>query len=1397
MIKRKKIVQILCLVLVMVLFSRAARTQLAAGMSLDAVGDSGGAVTTAYKTIVSTVKEYQTKLQEALTAVKGLPGQLKGGNLTFLSKVPGTKKAPESLSVKFNDPEAVEQVFYELFLQYPSNSAEVKSGYENKGVELYYDTMVELKTATDSLLAKLDEQRKRIDNLKDLQAISDSQANEENGEDSEQDSGAEKMQYYNAYRAQFEFNRLLRIVEEVVAMRNLYEAVRILQQPRLIAPAEAPEEEEEDTTKSSFIFGRETMAFAQQLYQAPVASSQSLDKSADLTSDIKQPSAKTLSAAPSASKGFALGNKAEPATLQKVSNQAQFAADTLSRNKTDGLALQKMNSADNALIKDTEHDSKPKAKRANRSTVKFAVPAAPEADSPFNGAESELRAISKLSDILLTTNEAIEVHNIIQRMPEYKDMYVKYEKFKQLHEVAVDAVKTADQCVIQYIGRRYKDPNNVWFGQSTPPENTNDYDGRKGLSGWTIATFEVANASIGNEIDIDSFAEQDIDASKVSDTLQVSDINKIADPKEVSSSFASPSKEQEFSDATREVGLLNWQIGRKAAQLLADDQRSENPKFGKPEHEFPLWNDQRSYYDQYIEGKYENMKAYLNKLDVSQSAIGLLSLISNEQSEDEGNAISDGINKIRNYLKGGLGASPKSLSLGAGLKNTEQLSELKASSSAISQGMNPISDDIGNISLSNSQGMSSTLLLSKTASIQSLKKRQKQELLAYERKLESLNAQLDNVSDNINELTSKINSVDEQARKNENEVKTAQSEIEMMDKRGTSVHSSTYVMSQKTFTDSGAAYAENIDQLAELRTENKKLKNNRDKIYDQINIVNSQIAAINQKYQERLVDLEMDFDSRIETLQQSSPIATTLGNIANTLNLSGGEISSLLSKVDSLVGIARQCASSAIQKHLSELQAMSKNDTLYINANNKLVVEKHAALIEKLKKLPEDCFTAHVRLITKGTTLGVSAVVSRLSEIFSDNITTEICAKHDCTAPDSQYFVGLPAKARDFTAPHAPLTSYYPPIRDMVHLDTIDYRNIEKGDDGKISRTAFLDYGPSQPYIWELLLSDKAYVEKGVNLSKVLNKGGEAKAFMRGYMLPCRKGKYIVDISKNAKYQIIDTQQHNSEENIERHKQLQQCVDIKVKNFVAFVMVNDTDVKDTVTASFEEELEEDPTTSELGMFLKYTNGTLRINDRPYDGFSTIVRKEDKAEKDGELELSATDNAYERAMFAKNQIGDFLHFVDKERQIKKNLDRLEISIGEVKENLKEVFAKIGFELKEDLNLANSSDYDYVINQLKTRKNVLTGEISEDLGGISYGNPTVKERFDKVNNLYLSLIQDSQALTSLSANSEAGSVLESAIKTARANEKVVEKTRKDGYSAIQKEIEEYEQPVCMPY
>ena len=1289
---KKTLKKIIICLLVGFLCNSSAKAQLTGGISIE--GPRNGAMATGIgkKAGIGKLKEVYRQIQEKVTKIMGELGKLLGEQETYLAKTPGTKKIKDGGSVDLHDKEAIAEVFYELFLQYPSTDNAVNYAYEKQGVHLYYDTMVEVQSAADALLERLNDQRDRIEALQAEGFDGGEQSS--GGADQGASDEYKKKIYHNAYKMQFELNRLLRITEEVVALRNQYEAVRLLRQPRAFPAAPAKESGSSEVKKSSFLSGHTQVAFAQML-------------SENVRGNLQSSAA---------------------ANVQKISVGVESSA------KSSAV------SSDSTVL---------------RSSIKFSVPNTTAQEAPFDGNEDDLAAIARITEVKKVIDDAMYVHNVIQKMPEYKDSYMQYKLLLELHEKAVDSIKTADQCVIKYLGRRYDEPNSVWFGQATPPADTCDYDSRKGLSGWAITAFEVANASSGNGLDIDAFSEQEMDSSlSASDEVKDTSAEEHEEGERMfANALSSPEKEQEFSNMVRDLSLLNWQIGRKAALLLTEDQYSKNPKFGKAARPFPLWNDQRSYYNQYLSGKYGNMKAYINGLDVSEAALDLFKLINNSQKDEDDRLNGNYASSISNYLS-------------------------EHTPSAVT----------------------SKLLSSKTAALAAINRKQDNELAVFETSLRAYQEQLASVSAAINEMTDKINRLDAEMRENEAKAENAKKEIEMMDKRNKTVYSSSYVMAKQTFNEAGEAHAKNIVQQGKLKAENKKLKNKRDTLYAKIDTINNKISAIQDKYNEEIVAVEMDYDERISALQNQSQTAVTLTDVATKLKFKKSRLYSLLNIVDNLVSEARSCAVQAIDAHYQSLTEMAKNDQLYMNSNNPKVVDMHVALINKLKNLPKECFIVQAKSVASDLTIGYSTIVSRLTEIFKAPINSKICAENDCTSPDSQYFVGLPAKARDFTAPHTPLTAHYPPVRDMVHFDTTDYRNIKIGSGGKIARNAFLNYGAKQPYIWELLLSDKAFVERGVNLAAVLHKGGEAKAFMRGQMLPCRYGRLIVDIDKKAKYQITDIDRHDSKENIARWKDLGPCRDLRISagifGLLSVYNVYDVEVDDTVRAGSEEEIV-DPYSSELGMFLRYNGGNVKINERPYEGFSTIIKKEEKAKKKGKLDFDATDNAYERAMFNKNQIGDFLYFVDKERTIKKNVDMLEISMEEFKETIKEIFAAMNFELKEDLDLSKSEDYDYVLKKLQTRKNTFVGQISSELETIKHNNPVVKERFDVVNNYYNALVQDAQSLVVLGPNTESGSPLEASIKTAKANQKVLEKTRKEGYSALKREINNYEQPVCMPY
>ena len=1297
-----KMVRFFSLTLVAVcLINSSANAQLIFGASFDFAGDAGGAMQNVQQTLTTIQEEVVAKVKKNVTKIKAGLEKYAGKINKLLGKIPGVKEADEGGSVDIYDADAVQTAFKELFLQYPSTDPRINTAYEKKGVHLYYDSLVEIRTAITGLEDQLASLRSEVEQFGE-QAV-----NPDAGGDAA-DSEDESAVYYNAYLANRKFNDILKITEEVVAMQNQYFAVRNLRQPRAVLPASAPvESTEPQKTSSSTISIHNSFAFAQQFKLKNVASK--------LVAKVKD--------------------------TKTVKTTAKKALSNATANEQD--------SKDDGM---------------------FVTHAAPAPASLLSGNENDLASLSKISDIQKTLTKAMDVHNVIQHMPSYRDLYKQYDLYKRLHVEAVAAVGAADKCVLQYLGRRYEEPNTVWYGQKNAPKDTCDYDNRKGLSGWTISLFQVTNAALSSGLDVDAFGEMDIDTSNAPATASSTEINLEEmeannDSSKSSFAFASPSKEKEFSDSTRQIELLNWEIGRKAAQLLAADQYSENPVYGKAKNPYPLWNDQKAYYDQYLSGKYENIKSYIRYLDVNSIAIGLVDLLNNGEEESEGKET-----------------------------NAEAIEIMEKAISS--------SDTV------NSRAMA--LLSQKAGELTKLQAKHAKALAPNEARLDDLLQQLDAWTALINDTNEEINAVDEESLQNKTKVDASYNQMEIMHQKNITT-GSTYAMAKHTIEEAGAAYSANIEKLGELRVNVKRFEKARDKVQEQINLLQEEIDEQKQGQQSEIATLEEDYETKFNELQGS------LGEVKTLLSYYGNlkskykrwTLKGLVNKVDGIVEEARTCAIEMVDAHYQSLKGMSADNSLYMTYKSPTVAQKHVNLISNLKNLPKDCLRQKAASAVGLLNVDPEDVISIARSLFKSALVKSICSNYDCNKPDEQYFVGVPAKPRDFTAPKAPLTANYPPVRDIVHLDTTDFKKIEmvnkknklSSNYGRINKGSFLNYGVEMPYVWQLMLSDKAYVEKSMNLAAALSRGGEDKAFMRGTMRPCRNGHYMLDVKlmggSNAKYSVVDTTKKDNDtpENIKMLNSLPYCSDLRITNPLT-LRVEDIDVDKKIDGASEEKIK-GLNPSELGMFLSYTKGKLYINSRPLYGYMMLIDKEKKAEKKGKYELSAEDNIYNRAMFTTNQIGEFLTFVDKETNIRKNVDEIQAGIEEVKEELKTLFEEMGFELKENFNLALDSDYNYIISKLKERKNTLVSEASEKLGTVSKGNPTVNERLNKVDNAYRSLVQDSTALVNITFRTKSGSPLTESIKSEKANQKVIEKSRNEGYSAIEKEIKNYKQPVCMPY
>ncbi len=1444
----KKFLRKTCIIfslLLSIVWANSASAQLPFAASFDFGAEIKGVIQdiqAAFKTVetnvVGTIKGSLSKLQAAFD-------QYSGKITKVFDKIPGTKDfkigsslginsgsggsvlgsvfggssssglGSSSQSVDIYNAESVQKAFTELFLTYPSNEKKVQIAYDNKANKFYYDTLIEVKATITGLEEQLDKLRKEVEDFSE-QAMSAPEGGASSGDSegatsSEDESGI----IYNAYLANRKFNDILKVTEEVVALQNQYYAAKLLRRPRSVAPS-TPKE----TEQHSFLQFNQTIANAQfvknmsnnkSYFQTgkkePASATPSVSKSVGeqhISNDVKQSwdnikdtqdtQNDDLSFVTNDNEINIVTNDEKTPTLEKPQNEEPVLT-------TNGSGSDFIKGSGNNNI----YSSPEAASVSLDSDDFFAVPEAPETSSPLKYSQAELNAINQVSEAQKIVDKAADVHNLLQQLPSYKDTFVQYEKIKLLHDKSVLSLEGADNCVIKYINNYYNNPNNVWYGQSTEPTDHCDYDNRKGLSGWAITQYQLVNASSGNNIDIGEMTNPvpgvedgdpelvEMDTNKLkskSEGFIVPEINaddeykdsvEYIDPEKkteerdgetesLEDNFTDSNKAKEFSNSSREVSLINWQIGKAAACTLVKDQDNQShPLYGQPHKKYALWNDVRSYYMQYITGKYGNMKAYLRQLKLGSSALRIVEVFNSAvTNEEERVANENDINAIASTLS----------------NQTSDPSNLE------------------------------TLIQARDATIASIKQSQKTTMEAKQKKLDNINKKIDFYAQRISQINGEINRLNEEddevedsinsldgaISRSRNSMDSAQQSIDTLNKRGANIFSSLFSQAREKIQGArDKLFGKNgddgfIGRKGILKIEAKNLENARKKEKEKAAKLIEEVEALKIQFANDLSNAEFNAEMAIVEAQENMPVSSFSSEvITNNTN-----IIPMIAKASVLVDKAKECAETLIDEHLANLKSMAEGDVLYMNSNNPNVVNKHRQLINNLKNLPSSCLISTVESQIGNLSITPQAIMTVLQNIFEAAITEDICSEYDCDNPDSDYFVGIIARKRDFTAPMGPLKDTYATIRDVVHLDTTDYKSIQKTEDGHISRDSLLDSGIILPDIWRRILSD-GFVERSVNLADILNKGGEDKAFMRGMMLPCRlNGHYIIDIDEDhGKYKVIDTHIDNSAANTSRYSKLSDCAELKMgAHALGLYTIKDTDVKKDLVGNSSAGSIEDPVSSELGMLLKYEDGHLSINDAPYDGFEMLIEKEKKAEKKGKYKINAKENIYQRAMFSKNQIGEFLHFMDKEKQAREKLEQAEEDIAEVRETLKTTLSALGFELSDNVNLAVDEDYEEIVQKLKASKSKIMGQANAQLNKIDHSNPDVNERYEKAHNTYMALLQDNLVLVNISDNTEAGSSLSESIEREKANKKVVEKSRKDGYDALDDEIENYEQPICIP-
>ena len=1320
------------------------------------------------------------------------------------------------------DPASVQAAIYELFFEYPVDCNDkdkpdnklICQAYDNLAQEFYEDTIIELYTSTREFEKQFEMLENSINELET--ALNEGKKGAESPDD-------ENGVWKNAYNAYDTMNSILKIIEEVEAMRIQYSAAQAIG-TRTVYPMTPESEDKKNDAKTdkgalNTLTSEEVkLAHAKYHKQETLQFAQKFVETAENVGKNSMDSAEFQ-------KNYVVEEKqAQPEIINSSSSIKQNAL-TLGKNK-------------------------PVYKRA----INFVT--APESDlkSPYADNQENLALLEKLNKAYENLKTAIEVHNQIKGLSTIQEQYETYNRTKKLHEKALQSLKLSEQCAINYYREMYDNPEKMWNG-GVSIDDAGDLSKRKGISGWAVTAYNLAKAEdTGMVVGADSFSEISADTSALEGKDEkdrdriLTRVDSIKITKD-DGGFKDAAQEAKVNESLQESERLAWNIGSQAAQMLALDQakNGKNGKWGKAHKLYPIWKDTQAYYMQYLEGKYDGIKKRLNALnmlDLSLLVAEKLNDLVESQEERQHNAsalsnLSAKIKKEKAEATSDIDAviSSKKAKLDQLYNAKEQkLANLARQKQNIINNINEIQKEIDKLSLESQDTMeqkqaAETIAAAMEDKIKRLYKRQldlpttkvleieteeyKQDINAtvlerqsyntyrgvYEQTQRLANAQMSvNTDKNI-----ETENFSQENIKTYIETKNVVKEIENDENQD-------LIEAQAVLEDSRQKSIELGNKLVDLAKQIEKLKEEQKTLKTRIEReITPQEDAIKSQYVIDTNEVTLSFDKKIQAEEEKYAKALQkIDNLSlaayykehfNTPVTTGvGELylfslPDILQTAQNLISDTRNAVNEMISDTLDEMSAMG--DNLYNPNYHEQVVSYHKELMNKLKTLPQKElieFSSNINSYSKN-----AGIMALLKTIYQAYIVEDACTYNYCYTDDIEYFVSNNGKRRDFRAPMIVPEIPLPSMREMVYFDYQTYDNIAKTNDGKIAAGELLQNIPYVPEIWKYILRSPAYIEKDIDLSTIVIPSPERLA--NGGIYPCLYKGYLVT-SLGDKYKlygkmsnVFSAAEVKNEEDTYRQilgKGYQPCQNIEISGSGRYLTVKNIaeDVSGEAEVKSYSEFKESLNNSELGQLLAYNEG-LKYNTLAEKAFKRLS----EINKNGDDQQKQKDVLYEISSLNQNQIGDFLKKVDFEQECRQNMAEMSVEIRSTQKTLNELFLKIGFEPKPDFNLSKEDDYNQAYDVLlRYRNQLLASAISEIKDIQANDNEVIAERMTKLNNLIKALQRDSKAYTVLEETSEDNAELDENIKSEQANRKVLAKHKKEAEEDFKKQLNQIGNVYC---
>ncbi len=994
-----------------------------------------------------------------------------------------------------------------------------------------------------------------------------------------------------------------------------------------------------------------------------------------------------------------------------------------------------------------------------RMGVEFASPKEADNEHPLVDAEEQMEELSNLTPVEVKVNEAMSVHNMLKQLKEYRKVAEQVVTARKDHQRSLEKLQKAEQCAINFMGHYFSDPVKPWSDVSLE-KYVNNHEVRGGISRWAVDAYETAKAAETSTISTDDVAQMSFDADTQADLQDDPDMKKAEKLSQNTTISVNTSKQEASAEESRRSAILPWQIGAEAVKLLWADAGD----WGRPTN-VEVWEDAKTFYNQYLRRKYDNIRSYLKSFTRDDVLALIISRLRGQETD---------------------------------ISETKYQQQLKKSRAEAASQM---------VSTTNSRVQYNAASRKKLESLQQQR--------------ETLVSRLDKANDNVNEKRNTIADIRSVAEDSATQAidgivnaevvfpavgQTTVSEVKIEDKI-IGADNLTAAVSAKTKNNTDE------EKIASLEEEAKTGEIERDRLKEDLEALDNSIAEAIHEAQETAAVERMQGSQTLSAIQTQLTAAVQENasqyaedvrkNLEDVLEPLVDEESALTLPI--LVAQAVRAADSSLQAFYTQVdsiielhynQLMNMRDLLYRPAGHERVVQIHQQMIDELKAL----------------TLVYN--VAGLIEINDIALYAKLLSM-DTSAETEGFFVGAAPKERDLKAPYAIPNFSLPPVREVFHFDVDDYANIKpyvkgKEDDRAVTAEEFLNYGGDIPLIWQYMLKDNAFIESQFDLKEALTSSCGAYVFRRGGFMPCvvdgsdiiidvndggefiRRGDEKVSLSavptcylmymKNGKpyHRLVDAEidiKMTTRDSSERDKILNNP--LPLDDYLAFVPP-----------------ESNCQGSELGIFLRAgENNTLYFNDPVADAYNLLQRDDDTEDMTRKEKNRLAGAKY--AEFSRNQIGDFLKFVENEKVQRENMEEYEQKYEAQLEEVKQQLEAYGFAPSESFDLINDEDYELAAEKLNEIKSGVSSEVKISLAQVDQSdNAPVQEKVGNFEKLISVMQQDKNAVMSVSITTADNNNIDADLKKAEADAELVDKYK----NSLNDQADDYtdiEEPYCANY